>query len=212
MLPVSRTFFLTHDDHLPHNTFASVARRCSDRLQFGMSDFLRRNPHISSGIARRSVKAGGYLYRTRRLAAVEMTSNYSRFTLSLAFPAGRLAPPAFATRTSYRFRLGTPSRFATDSSARTLPPDECPFLSSVLASLNAFLDGGTIVSFLAISKTSLKPFYAQFVSGRNPSAPSSRGFARNPSRTAKNMGKSALPAPKGDKLAPKGGIWLIGLN
>ena len=45
MLPVSPTFFLTHDDHLPHNTFASVARRCSDRLQLGMSDFLRRNPH-----------------------------------------------------------------------------------------------------------------------------------------------------------------------
>jgi hypothetical protein len=47
MLPISRTFFLTHDDHLPHNTFASVARRCSDRLQLGMSDFLRRNPHHS---------------------------------------------------------------------------------------------------------------------------------------------------------------------
>jgi len=45
MLPISRTFFLTHDDHLPHNNFASVARRCSDRLQIGMSDFLRRNPH-----------------------------------------------------------------------------------------------------------------------------------------------------------------------
>src|ERR1035438_3344344 len=45
MLPISRTFSLTHDDHLPHNTFASVARRCSDRLQLGMSDFLRRNPH-----------------------------------------------------------------------------------------------------------------------------------------------------------------------
>ena len=44
MLPVSPTFFLTHDDHLPHNTFASAARRCSDRLQLGMSDFLRRNP------------------------------------------------------------------------------------------------------------------------------------------------------------------------
>jgi hypothetical protein len=45
MLPVSPTFFLTHDDHLPHNTLASVARRCSDRLQLGMSNFLRRNPH-----------------------------------------------------------------------------------------------------------------------------------------------------------------------
>jgi hypothetical protein len=46
MLLVSPTFFLTHDDHLPHNTFASVARRCFDRLQLGMSDFLRRNPHL----------------------------------------------------------------------------------------------------------------------------------------------------------------------
>jgi hypothetical protein len=46
MLPISSTFFLTHDDHLPHNTFASVARRCSDRLQLGMSDFLRRNPQL----------------------------------------------------------------------------------------------------------------------------------------------------------------------
>jgi phage/plasmid-associated DNA primase len=45
MLPISRTFLLTHDDHLPHNNFTSVARRCSDRLQLGMSDFLRRNPH-----------------------------------------------------------------------------------------------------------------------------------------------------------------------
>jgi len=44
-LRVFRTFFLTHDDHLVHNVFDSVARRRSDRLQFGMSDFLRRNPH-----------------------------------------------------------------------------------------------------------------------------------------------------------------------
>jgi len=43
-LRVFRTFFLTHDDHLVHNVFDSVARRRSDRLQFGMSDFLRRNP------------------------------------------------------------------------------------------------------------------------------------------------------------------------
>src|SRR5207253_8111899 len=35
MLPGYRTFFLTHDDYLPHNTLTSVARRCSDRLQLG---------------------------------------------------------------------------------------------------------------------------------------------------------------------------------
>jgi hypothetical protein len=35
---------LTHDDHPFHNAFTSVAWRTSDRLQLGMSDFLRRNP------------------------------------------------------------------------------------------------------------------------------------------------------------------------
>jgi len=31
-----------------------------------------------------------------------------------------------------------------------LPPDECPFLSSLLASFSSLFDGGVIVSFLGM--------------------------------------------------------------
>jgi hypothetical protein len=37
---------LTHDDHPFDNTFGSVVRQCDDRLQLGMTDFLRRNPQL----------------------------------------------------------------------------------------------------------------------------------------------------------------------
>jgi hypothetical protein len=50
MLLLFRTFLLTHDDHLLHNTFDSVAWRRSDRHQLGMSDFLRRNPQLVAGL------------------------------------------------------------------------------------------------------------------------------------------------------------------
>ena len=39
-------FLLTHDDHLLHNDSDSVSWRRGDRLQLGMNDFLRRNPHL----------------------------------------------------------------------------------------------------------------------------------------------------------------------
>jgi len=45
-------------------------------------------------------------------------------------------------------RLATPSRFATDASAIVLPADECPFRSSLLASLSSLDVGGVIVSLL----------------------------------------------------------------
>ena len=67
MLPISRTFFLTHDDHLPHNNFASVARRCSDRLQIGMSDFLRRNPQNGGKLEVAQQMAGHESARTTGL-------------------------------------------------------------------------------------------------------------------------------------------------
>ena len=44
-------FLLTHDDHLLHNDSDSVSWRRGDRLQLGMNDFLRRNPH--KGLAKK---------------------------------------------------------------------------------------------------------------------------------------------------------------
>jgi hypothetical protein len=45
MLPCLPRFLLTDDDHLLHNVSDSVSWRSGDRHQFGMNDFLRRNPH-----------------------------------------------------------------------------------------------------------------------------------------------------------------------
>ena len=45
--PFPERSFLTHDDHLLHNVSDSVLWRSGDRHQFGMNDFLRRNPHSS---------------------------------------------------------------------------------------------------------------------------------------------------------------------
>ena len=40
---------MTDDDHLLHNAFTGVAWRPTYFLQFGMSNFLRWNPHQTSG-------------------------------------------------------------------------------------------------------------------------------------------------------------------
>ena len=66
----------------------------------------------------------------------------------------RSAQPRFPL--ALRFGVGfdgdgfTPSRFATDSSAITRPPAECPLRRSLLPSLSSFFVGGFIFSLVAI--------------------------------------------------------------
>ncbi len=57
MLTVSPRFLLTHDDHLLHNDSDSVSWRSGDRLQLGVNDFLRRNPHHTSKLKKRDTRS-----------------------------------------------------------------------------------------------------------------------------------------------------------